>query len=82
MIETDAMATGAGIAVRRERLARVLAESADQMADFATSMLQGAGPTAGARRPDWRGGAGGGTDGRAGAAQSDAARAAGATRPP
>jgi hypothetical protein len=43
MIETDAMATGAGIAVRRERLARVLAESADQMADFATSMLQGAG---------------------------------------
>src|SRR4029450_622757 len=40
MIETDAVATGAGIPVRRERLARVLAESADQMADFATSMLQ------------------------------------------
>jgi 2-dehydropantoate 2-reductase len=40
MIETDAVATGAGISVRRERLARVLAESADQMADFATSMLQ------------------------------------------
>jgi len=40
MIETDAVATGAGILVRRHRLARVLAESADQMPDFATSMLQ------------------------------------------
>ena len=40
MIETDAVATASGIAVRRHRLARVLAESADEMPDFATSMLQ------------------------------------------
>ncbi len=40
MIETDAVATGSGIPVRRHRLARVLAESAAEMPDFATSMLQ------------------------------------------
>jgi 2-dehydropantoate 2-reductase len=40
MIETDAMATALGIPVRRDRLARVLAESAAEMPDFATSMLQ------------------------------------------
>jgi 2-dehydropantoate 2-reductase len=40
MIETDAVATTLGIPVRRDRLARVLAESAAEMPDFATSMLQ------------------------------------------
>jgi 2-dehydropantoate 2-reductase len=40
MIETDAVATGLGIPVRRHRLARVLAESETEMPDFATSMLQ------------------------------------------
>ena len=40
MIETDAVATGLGIPVRRHRLARVLAESEAEMPDFATSMLQ------------------------------------------
>jgi 2-dehydropantoate 2-reductase len=40
MLETDAVATGLGIPVRRHRLARVLAESAAEMPDFATSMLQ------------------------------------------
>jgi 2-dehydropantoate 2-reductase len=40
MIETDAVATALGIPVRRDRLARVLAESAAEMPDFATSMLQ------------------------------------------
>ena len=40
MIETDAVATALGIAVRRDRLARVLAESAAEMPRFATSMLQ------------------------------------------
>ena len=40
MIETDAVATGLGIPVRRHRLARVLSESEAEMPDFATSMLQ------------------------------------------
>jgi 2-dehydropantoate 2-reductase len=40
MGETDAVATALGIGVRRDRLARVLAESAAEMPGFATSMLQ------------------------------------------
>jgi 2-dehydropantoate 2-reductase len=40
MIETDAVATASGIAVRRHRIERVLQESADEMPAFATSMLQ------------------------------------------
>jgi len=40
MIETDAVATALGVAVRRDRVARVLAESAAEMPRFATSMLQ------------------------------------------
>jgi 2-dehydropantoate 2-reductase len=40
MIETDAVATAIGIGVRRDRLERVLAESAADMPGFATSMLQ------------------------------------------
>ncbi len=40
MSETDAVATGLGVPVRRGRLARVLEESATEMPDFATSMLQ------------------------------------------
>ena len=40
MGETDAVATALGISVRRDRLARVLAESAAEMSGFATSMLQ------------------------------------------
>ena len=40
MIETDAVATALGVAVRRHRIARVLAESATEMPQFATSMLQ------------------------------------------
>ena len=40
MVETDAVATALGIPVRRHRLARVLRESAAEMPDFATSMLQ------------------------------------------
>jgi len=40
MEESDAAATAAGIPVRRTRLEAVLAESAGEMADFPTSMLQ------------------------------------------
>jgi 2-dehydropantoate 2-reductase len=40
MGETDAVATALGIGVRRDRLGRVLAESAAEMPGFATSMLQ------------------------------------------
>ncbi len=40
MSETDAVATALGMAVRRARLEGVLAESAAEMPDFATSMLQ------------------------------------------
>ncbi len=40
MEETDAVAAGAGIPVRRWRTERVLAESADGLPDFQTSMLQ------------------------------------------
>ncbi len=40
MEETDAVATAQGIAVRRRRLDAVLAESAGEMPDFPTSMLQ------------------------------------------
>jgi 2-dehydropantoate 2-reductase len=40
IIETDAVATALRIGVRRDRLARVLAESAAEMPAFATSMLQ------------------------------------------
>lgn len=40
MEETDATASAAGIAVRRRRIETVLAESAREMASFATSMLQ------------------------------------------
>jgi 2-dehydropantoate 2-reductase len=40
MVETDAVATALGVPVRRHRLARVLAESAAEMPEFATSMLQ------------------------------------------
>jgi 2-dehydropantoate 2-reductase len=40
MVETDAVATALGIAVRRRRLARVLADSVEGLPDFRTSMLQ------------------------------------------
>ena len=40
MLETDAVATALGVPVRRDRLPRVLAESAADMPEFATSMLQ------------------------------------------
>ncbi|MCW5893486.1 MAG: ketopantoate reductase family protein [bacterium] len=40
MEETDAVAAALGIAVRRRRLDAVLAESASEMPDFPTSMLQ------------------------------------------